>query len=157
MRKTGTTSSSVLADVKGDPQIAKGFKRFITSTGYKRLELKTDGEPALVEFVTKIKKMSEVEVIRKFCCGCVGRGMGVDAWLPVRSLVLCFPCARCFPAHNRGTRGHLAISLRLGSLLRREPSEEDPCLPQELLWRLEALPHPLSFCPHNLNWWPWKA
>ena len=80
--------------------------------------------------------------------------MGVDAWLPVRSLVLCFPCARCFPAHNRGTRGHVAISLRLGSLVRREPSEEDPCLPQVLLWRLEALPHPLSFCPRNRNWWP---
>ena len=40
-----------LADVKGDgdAQIAKGFKKFITSTGYKRLELKTDGEPALLE------------------------------------------------------------------------------------------------------------
>ena len=40
-----------LADVKGDgdAQVAKGLKKFITSTGYKKLELKTDGEPALLE------------------------------------------------------------------------------------------------------------
>ena len=40
-----------LVDVKGDGnvQVAKGLKKFITSTGYKKLELKTDGEPALLE------------------------------------------------------------------------------------------------------------
>ena len=40
-----------LADVKGDGdvQVAKGFKKFITSTVYKKSELETDGEPALLE------------------------------------------------------------------------------------------------------------
>ena len=54
-----------LADVKGDGdvQVAKGLKKFITSTGYKKLELKTDGEPAMLEVARKIKKLSEAEVI----------------------------------------------------------------------------------------------
>ena len=54
-----------LADVKGDgdAQIAKGFKKFITSTGYKKLELKTDGEPALLEVARKVEKLSEAEII----------------------------------------------------------------------------------------------
>ena len=40
-----------MADVKGDgdAQVAKGVKKLITSTGHKKLERKTDGEPALLE------------------------------------------------------------------------------------------------------------
>ena len=54
-----------LADAKGDgdAQVAKGFKKFITSTGYKKFELKTDGEPALLEVASKAKKLSEADVI----------------------------------------------------------------------------------------------
>ena len=54
-----------LADVKGDgdAQVAKGVMKFITSTGYKKLELKTDGEPALLEVARKAKKLSEADVI----------------------------------------------------------------------------------------------
>ena len=41
------------------------MKKFITSTGYKRLELKTDGEPALVEVARQTKRLSEAEVMLK--------------------------------------------------------------------------------------------
>ena len=56
-----------IAEVKGtgDEHSAKGLKKFITSTGYKRLELKTDGEPALVEVARQTKKLSEAEVLLK--------------------------------------------------------------------------------------------
>ena len=59
------TMHADLADVKGDgdAQVAKGLKKFITSTGHKKSELKTDGEPALLEVARKAKKLSEAEVI----------------------------------------------------------------------------------------------
>ena len=43
--------------------MVKGFKKLITSTGYKKLELKTDGEAALLEVARKVKKLAEAEVI----------------------------------------------------------------------------------------------
>ena len=42
-------ASIVTGEGNGDEESARGLKNFITSTGYKRLELKTDGEPALVD------------------------------------------------------------------------------------------------------------
>ena len=38
-----------------------GLKNFITSTGYKRLELKTDGEPALMDVAKKTNEISKVD------------------------------------------------------------------------------------------------
>ena len=54
-------------EVKGstDAGAAQGFRNFITTLGYKRIELKTDGEPALVDVAKKVKQLSEVEVLLK--------------------------------------------------------------------------------------------
>ena len=41
------------------------IKDFITTLGYNRVELKTDGEPALVDVAKKVKQISEVEVMLK--------------------------------------------------------------------------------------------
>ena len=49
----------------GDKESARGLRRFITNTDYKRLELKTDGEPALVEVARKTKEISEAEIVPK--------------------------------------------------------------------------------------------
>ena len=51
--------------VDGDKESARGLRRFITSTGHKRLELKTDGEPALVEVARNSKEISEAEIVLK--------------------------------------------------------------------------------------------
>ena len=58
---------ATLVTVKGnaDPEAAKGLKDFIASTGYKRVELKTDGEPALVHVAKMTKQISDVEIILK--------------------------------------------------------------------------------------------
>ena len=58
---------AMVVEVKGhgDEDSAKGLRQFISSTGYKRLELKTDGEPALVEVARKVKEISEVDIIPK--------------------------------------------------------------------------------------------
>ena len=58
---------AMVAEAKGngDEESAKGLRQFIASTGYKRLELKTDGEPALVEVARKVKEISEVDIIPK--------------------------------------------------------------------------------------------
>ena len=58
---------AALVTVKGngDPESAKGLKNFISSTGYRRVELKTDGEPALIDVAKKTKEISEIEVILK--------------------------------------------------------------------------------------------
>ena len=58
---------ATIVEVKsnGDEQSAKGLKKFITSTGYKKLELKTDGEPALLEVARQTKKLSEARVMLK--------------------------------------------------------------------------------------------
>ena len=57
---------ATVVDMKGDgdKESARGLRRFITSTGYKRLELKTDGEPAL-EVARQIKEISEAEMVQK--------------------------------------------------------------------------------------------
>ena len=61
------TMLAVIADVKddGDEKSAKGLRQFISSTGCKRVKLKTDGEPALVEVARKVKEISEVDIIPK--------------------------------------------------------------------------------------------
>ena len=48
-----------------DPESANGFKNFISSTGYRRVELKTDGEPALIDVAKTTKEIFEIEVILK--------------------------------------------------------------------------------------------
>ena len=48
-----------------ETESAKGLRQFISSTGYKRVELKTDGEPALVEVARKVKEISEVDIVPK--------------------------------------------------------------------------------------------
>ena len=63
-------SQAVHADIveaKGntDAAAAQGIKNFITSFGYKRIELKTDGEPALVDVAKTVKRVSEVDVLLK--------------------------------------------------------------------------------------------
>ena len=45
--------------------MAKQMSNFIMSTGYHELELKTDGEPALVVVATQTKEITKVNVILK--------------------------------------------------------------------------------------------
>lgn len=56
-----------IVEIKGntDAETAQGIKNFMTTLGYKRVELKTDGEPALVDVAKKVKQIFEVEVILK--------------------------------------------------------------------------------------------
>ena len=58
---------ATVVDMKGDgdKESARGLRRFITNTGYKRLELKTDGESALVEVARKTTEISEAEIVPK--------------------------------------------------------------------------------------------
>ena len=50
----------------GDEQAAIGLNEFMISTGYKRLEFKTDGEPALVDVAKAVKIISEgLEIVLK--------------------------------------------------------------------------------------------
>ena len=58
---------ATVVEVKGngDEQSAKGLKKFITSTGYNRLDFKTDGEPAMVEVARQTKRLSEARVLLK--------------------------------------------------------------------------------------------
>ena len=50
----------------GDEQAAIGMNEFMISTGYKRLELRTDGEPALVDVAKAVKIISEgLEIVFK--------------------------------------------------------------------------------------------
>ena len=51
----------VKAKCNSDVHCAKVLKAFIDSTGYSRLELKTDGEPALVDVARKTKEISEAK------------------------------------------------------------------------------------------------
>ena len=57
----------MIVEAKGDcdDECAKGLRQFITSTGYERLEFKTDGEPTLVEVARKVKEISDAEIIPK--------------------------------------------------------------------------------------------
>ena len=56
-----------VADVKGngDENMAKQLSNFIMSTGYRELELKTDGEPALVAVAKRTKQITKVNIILK--------------------------------------------------------------------------------------------
>ena len=56
-----------MVEVKGDgdKESARGLRRFIASTGYKRLELTTYGELASVEVARKTKEISEAEIVPK--------------------------------------------------------------------------------------------
>ena len=58
---------ATIVEVKGDgdEESARGLENFIASTGYKRLELKTDGEPALLEVARKTKEISKAEIVLK--------------------------------------------------------------------------------------------
>ena len=47
----------------GDGGAAKGLKEFLTCVGNKKLELKSDGEPSLVDVATAVKAVSEAEVL----------------------------------------------------------------------------------------------
>ena len=56
-----------IAEVKGneDDNTAKQLSNFIMSTGYHELELKTDGEPALVAVAKRTKEITKVNIILK--------------------------------------------------------------------------------------------
>ena len=56
---------ATVVEAKGNSDVhcAKGLKAFIESIGYSRLELKTDGEPALVDVARKTKEISEAKEI----------------------------------------------------------------------------------------------
>ena len=56
-----------IADVNGhqDENTAKQLSKFIMSTGYHELELKTDGEPALVAVARRTKEITKVNIILK--------------------------------------------------------------------------------------------
>ena len=47
----------------GDDSAAKNLKEFITNVGYKKLELKTDGEPALIDVAKAVKAVSEADIL----------------------------------------------------------------------------------------------
>ena len=51
--------------VMDDAEGAKGLKNFITTFVHKRLELMTDGEPALVDVAKKVKELSTVPIFLK--------------------------------------------------------------------------------------------
>ena len=56
---------ATIVESKGntDEHNAKSLKDFISSTGFRRLELKTDGEPALVAVANKVKEISKAKEI----------------------------------------------------------------------------------------------
>ena len=65
--KCSKAMCAIIAKVKGngDKQSPKGLRQFSTSTGYKSLELKSDGEPASEQVARQTKKLSEAEVMLK--------------------------------------------------------------------------------------------
>ena len=54
-----------IVEAKGneDEENAKGLRDFIMSTGYHKLEVKTDGEPALVAAAKMTKEITKVDII----------------------------------------------------------------------------------------------
>ena len=62
--KRSQAMHAMIVGVKGDgdKESARSLDNFIASTGYKRLELKTDGEPTLLEVARKTKSISKAEI-----------------------------------------------------------------------------------------------
>ena len=56
-----------IAEMKGneDDNTAKQLSNFIMNTGYHELELKTDGEPALVAVAKRTKEITKVNIVLK--------------------------------------------------------------------------------------------